>query len=708
MKRIMSFALVIVLFFSFFTVGIIEIGKFVADEIECRQVRKMYYETTALSGEIENRVAVVSKKKLDDQGAFQKASGYDDLQIFQFETREQAEKAYAYYNSLDYVESVDYDRKLTLCGDEILDNDDAKCYSTAASNIDDMIKLIKENYSDLPEIRIGVIDTGCEENDLTRGVVENLGNTVGADNDHGTKICGTIIYNTMGNVKIFSYDCGDADGISHYGATTAMNMATANDKCKILNMSYGSYETSTTQQNAINNAYNRGAIMVAAAGNERTQLTSSVKTYPCCYDKVIGIGSLSPDRTKASYSNYGTGVNYFTVGSTVRSFQDGSDIYWNGTSAATPMALSIFVNMLSVNSSLKTSTLKSYIVTEYSHEDNNSYSYIDGYASLCKLIGKELPQADFTYDLEKNETTGFSKITFHCDEGVRIYCKLNSNSTIAINNSTKSEDAYYNGDTLELESATTVNAVACGDKMRKSKDKIINAPSYNEDDYTFNSTTSTLSRCQLIDSKIIKVPSEIDGKTVTAIGADCFAGNQSVETIVLPSSIETIGGYAFANCPNLKKVIAPNVTECGRYALENCNSLLFVYMPNARNLYNGALRDCEALTAVDLSSDYETLHHYNGVFKNTENIIDYHQTSHKYVVENYAVDGTVTYKCPDCKKDERISLSADVLLEMWHPCLVNKYINTKTYDSKFLFDVTGDGIINAKDYSVIHKLSKNI
>ena len=54
--------------------------------------------------------------------------------------------------------------------------------------------------------------------------------------------------------------------------------------------------------------------------------------------------------------------------------------------------------------------------------------------------------------------------------------------------------------------------------------------------------------------EMIYIPREIDGKTVTGIGAGAFAGNSAIKEVHITSSIEEIEENAFASCQNLKSV----------------------------------------------------------------------------------------------------------------------------------------------------------
>ena len=79
--------------------------------------------------------------------------------------------------------------------------------------------------------------------------------------------------------------------------------------------------------------------------------------------------------------------------------------------------------------------------------------------------------------------------------------------------------------------------------------------------YTGNATT-------------LEIPSEINGKPVTAIGEKAFYNCDTITSIVIPSSVTTIGKYAFYSCSSLTSIVIPNsVTTIGEYAFSSCGSL---------------------------------------------------------------------------------------------------------------------------------------
>jgi serine protease len=80
----------------------------------------------------------------------------------------------------------------------------------------------------------------------------------------------------------------------------------------IINMSFGGEALSETVQTAINQAYNEGIILVAAAGNAATDQLF----YPAAFENVIGVGAVSNDKKRASFSNFGGNVLVVAPGGT--------------------------------------------------------------------------------------------------------------------------------------------------------------------------------------------------------------------------------------------------------------------------------------------------------------------------------------------------------------------------------------------------------
>ncbi|MDR0913845.1 MAG: leucine-rich repeat domain-containing protein, partial [Oscillospiraceae bacterium] len=75
--------------------------------------------------------------------------------------------------------------------------------------------------------------------------------------------------------------------------------------------------------------------------------------------------------------------------------------------------------------------------------------------------------------------------------------------------------------------------------------------------------------------KIADVPHEINGVKITEIRENTFAGVLSLEKIILPQTIVSIGNQAVSNCKNLKEMYVPaSVTTISKTAFEGTGNFI--------------------------------------------------------------------------------------------------------------------------------------
>ena len=98
----------------------------------------------------------------------------------------------------------------------------------------------------------------------------------------------------------------------------------------------------------------------------------------------------------------------------------------------------------------------------------------------------------------------------------------------------------------------------------------------------------------------IIIPSEIDGKKVTAIGGFVFNDCDSLTSVTLPNSITRIGSGAFAECGSLTSIKIPDsVTTIGENAFFECVNLTSVTLPNSiTRIEENTFGDCKSLTSI--------------------------------------------------------------------------------------------------------------
>jgi len=201
-------------------------------------------------------------------------------------------------------------------------------------------------------VLVAIVDTGIDlaHPDLASKVrtdidwdFANADASADDDHGHGTHVSGIAAAETdnsagiagMGwEATLLPLKILRADG---YGSDTDLAEAicyAADNGASIVNMSLGATGgCPQIIQQAVDYAYARGAVLVAAAGND----LGHTEMYPANCEHVLGVAATASSDTRASYSNYGSHVSVAAPGSNIYSTLWGGD-YGNmsGTSMATP------------------------------------------------------------------------------------------------------------------------------------------------------------------------------------------------------------------------------------------------------------------------------------------------------------------------------------------------------------------------------------
>ena len=135
---------------------------------------------------------------------------------------------------------------------------------------------------------------------------------------------------------------------SYYDIAQAITYA-ADNGVKVMNISLAGSSSSSTLQNAVNYAWNKDAVIFAAAANYST----SAPYYPAACDKVVAVSATTSSDTLASFSNYGDWVDISAPGVSILTTSNGGGFgYWSGTSFSSPIAAGLGCLILSANPSL--------------------------------------------------------------------------------------------------------------------------------------------------------------------------------------------------------------------------------------------------------------------------------------------------------------------------------------------------------------------
>jgi hypothetical protein len=106
-----------------------------------------------------------------------------------------------------------------------------------------------------------------------------------------------------------------------------------------------------------------------------------------------------------------------------------------------------------------------------------------------------------------------------------------------------------------------------------------------------------------------KITSLVIPSSVTSIGILAFGDCKNLTSIVIPSSVTSIGAGAFCGCSNLTSITIPNsVTSIGRYAFDGCSGLTSIDIPSSViSIGAGAFCGCSNLTSITIPNSVTSI-----------------------------------------------------------------------------------------------------
>ena len=113
-------------------------------------------------------------------------------------------------------------------------------------------------------------------------------------------------------------------------------------------------------------------------------------------------------------------------------------------------------------------------------------------------------------------------------------------------------------------------------------------------------------------SSVVIIPAQIQGKTVTGIGNDCFKGS-SITSVQIPETVKSIGNAAFQGCVKLRNVIfaESNVdVTIGTCAFKGCESLKNINLPVTSSIGVSAFEGCTSLESIELRKGCKNVGQY--------------------------------------------------------------------------------------------------
>ena len=373
-----------------------------------------------------------------------------------------------------------------------------------------------------PSTVIAILDSGI---DLTHEDLSGkyLGSPAPDVCGHGTLVSGVaaaVTNNAKGiasvcwqcmilSIKVLNDTCSGSDYSVGQGITAA-----ADQGARVINLSLGSSASSSSMANAVNYAWNRGVVIVAASGNTPSP---PIVMYPAAFDNVIAVGSINSNNVRVSDSNYGPWLDVVAPGYIVRTTQNGgSYTYASGTSLASPHVAGLVGLILSVKPGLSNAQVVDIITSTaddlgpLGRDDEYGYGRINVLKALQKAANTQLPPPDttppsvsITYPSDGATLSGYTVplVSASASDNVFVSEVKFTLGTLSITDKTSPYEVVF--DTTKLPNGTTLLKVEAKDTSNNASTAQITVNIQNK---IVDTTAPTIS-----------VISPTDGSTVSGI-----------------------------------------------------------------------------------------------------------------------------------------------------------------------------------------------
>ncbi len=249
-------------------------------------------------------------------------------------------------------------------------------------------------------VRIAVLDTGIDYThpDLEDKMWDGIGyDFVNDDEDpmdndgHGTHVAG-IIASVAPDAELMALKVIEEKGGRWQEVSKALRFARENG-ADIISMSFGADGSPMGRafEIQLNQAYNDGLYMTAAAGNDATDS----ENYPAAYDSTAAVSAVDHEKEKTGYSNYGDWLDLTAPGGDtdkkiLSTIPGGEYGYKIGTSMATPFVAGTAAIMMGANPGLDGRQIRDRINEQAIDLGNPDY-YGYGLVNAYLAAGVEVP-----------------------------------------------------------------------------------------------------------------------------------------------------------------------------------------------------------------------------------------------------------------------------------------------------------------------------
>lgn len=223
-----------------------------------------------------------------------------------------------------------------------------------------------------------------------------------------------------------------------------------------------------------------------------------------------------------------------------------------------------------------------------------------------------------SHDSKEYSVTGIGYRAFY-------WCKDLSSIDISTNVISVGEEAFYYTSLTSINipaNVTSIGKAALGDCYELTSIIVAKENRVYDSRNDCNAIIETNSNTLVHGCKNTVIPS-----SVTSIGDYAFASCYGLTSINIPSNVTSIGEWAFHNC-GLKSINIPsNVTTIGNRAFSMCSDLTSINIPSSvTSIGKGAVTGCSNLTSIIIAKEnsiYDSRNGCNAIIETSSNTLVY-------------------------------------------------------------------------------------
>lgn len=120
---------------------------------------------------------------------------------------------------------------------------------------------------------------------------------------------------------------------------------------------------------------------------------------------------------------------------------------------------------------------------------------------------------------------------------------------------------------------------------------------------------------------VVEIPEKVGSRVITAVDDNAFLNNETVEQIILPKTVLSIGRMAFMFATNLNYIKIPvELNSIGRYAFAGCSSLENIDINSNISTISMNMFDQSGITSIKIPYNVKTIE--SQAFRNCSNLTE--------------------------------------------------------------------------------------